>query len=243
MNVNTEKENSQTTPPFCQYALGEKKAEQMLDNIDQQGYAVLDNAIPQALIAQLLADSMTRQAEFSSAGIGRQQDLHRNDAIRKDQTLWLDQSNASNNISGNTSSSTSNNTSNAQQNFLALMTEIQLMINRHFYMGLFDYECHYARYGRGDFYKKHLDAFKGRSNRVLSTVCYLNTPQEGGELLLYAEDGTQILTKVAATAGTLVVFESERFPHEVLPAKAERYSIAGWFRTNNSVGGVVDPAL
>jgi len=39
-----------------------------------------------------------------------------------------------------------------------------------------------------------------------------------------------------------VVFESERFPHEVLAAESERYSIAGWFRMNNSMVGTVDPA-
>jgi len=27
-----------------------------------------------------------------------------------------------------------------------------------------------------------------------------------------------------------VIFLSERFPHEVLPAKKKRHSIAGWFR-------------
>lgn len=34
--------------------------------------------------------------------------------------------------------------------------------------------------------------------------------------------------------GTLVVFLSEEFEHEVLPAKRDRYSIAGWFRVNPS---------
>ena len=36
-----------------------------------------------------------------------------------------------------------------------------------------------------------------------------------------------------------MVFESERFPHEVLAAASVRYSIAGWFRTNNSIAGVL----
>ena len=54
-----------------------------------------------------------------------------------------------------------------------------------FSLGLFDYECHYAKYQQGDFYKKHYDAFKGRSNRIFTTVCYLNTPESGGELVIY----------------------------------------------------------
>ena len=41
-----------------------------------------------------------------------------------------------------------------------------------FFLGL-DYECHYAKYQQGDFYKKHYDAFEVVQpyNR-----CYLNTP-------------------------------------------------------------------
>lgn len=122
------------------------------------------------------------------------------------------------------------------------MNELRLMVNRQFYLGLFDYECHYAKYEHSDFYKKHLDAFKGRSNRVLSTVSYLNTPAQGGELIIYHQESTEVAAKVIRKAGTFVLFESERFPHEVLAAASVRYSIAGWFRTNNSIAGVIDPA-
>jgi SM-20-related protein len=41
---------------------------------------------------------------------------------------------------------------------------------------------------------------------------------------------------------TLVLFLSERFPHEVLPAKRVRYSLTGWFRVNSSSEQQVDPA-
>jgi SM-20-related protein len=34
---------------------------------------------------------------------------------------------------------------------------------------------------------------------------------------------------VAPVGGTLVAFLSERFHHEVLPARRERYSLTGWF--------------
>ncbi|MCP4060155.1 MAG: 2OG-Fe(II) oxygenase, partial [Pseudoalteromonas sp.] len=110
-----------------------------------------------------------------------------------------------------------------------------------FFMGLFDYECHYAKYTQGDFYKKHFDAFKGRSNRVFTTILYLNTPEKGGELVIYKPKSKQIEIIIKPTAGTLVMFESERFAHEVLPAINERYSIAGWFRKNASISGVIDP--
>ena len=108
-------------------------------------------------------------------------------------------------------------------------------------MGLFDFECHFARYRQGDYYQKHLDAFSGRSNRVLTTVSYLNDVSQGGELALYSEQD-QLISTFLPKACSLIVFESERFPHEVLPAVDTRYSIAGWFRKNTSINGVLDPA-
>jgi SM-20-related protein len=112
-------------------------------------------------------------------------------------------------------------------------------------MGLFDYECHFSRYPQGAFYRRHLDAFQGRTNRILSTVCYLNPdwqPGSGGELLIYADEQSQDpIEWVEPCFGTLVVFLSDRFPHEVLPTQRERLSLAGWYRVNNSLGGVVDP--
>ena len=47
---------------------------------------------------------------------------------------------------------------------------------------------------------------------------------------------------IAPKPGTLVVMLSERIPHEVRPAARERLSLAGWFRVNPGVGGVLDPA-
>jgi SM-20-related protein len=189
-----------------------KLIDNFLKTIEKTGYAVIENAIDTALTQKLLEDSLKKQPNFTRAGIGRKNDRHLNEEIRKDTTLWL---------TGETQ---------PQADFLSLMMELRLKINQHFYLGLFEYECHYAKYENGAFYKKHLDAFKGKSNRVFTTVFYLNTPPERGELLIYNEASSKILEKIKPKAGTLVLFESERFPHEVLPAKDERYSIAGWFK-------------
>jgi SM-20-related protein len=116
------------------------------------------------------------------------------------------------------------------------MDEFRLAINQRLFLGLFDYESHYAIYPKGAFYKKHLDAFKGKSNRVLSTVFYLNKDWQahnGGELLIYKPESEEVLETVQPNLGRLVIFLSEQFPHEVLPAQQQRYSIAGWFRVNN----------
>lgn len=196
--------------------------EQLASPFYQQGYVVLEQAIPADLCHALYQD--IQHQTLKAAGVGRQGQYQLDQQVRRDQTAWLSCDNA------------------VQQQYLQLMTQLQLDMNQRCFLGLIDFEAHYARYQQGDFYQKHLDAFVGRSNRVLSVVCYLNTVERGGELVLYDEQD-QVLTKVQPKAGTLVVFESCRFPHEVLPAAETRYSIAGWFRHNSSIQGRIDPAL
>jgi SM-20-related protein len=158
--------------------------------------------------------------------VGREQDLHLNSTVRRDQIRWLEYDDA------------------AESAYLDWMTRLREGLNRRLFMGLFDYECHFAHYAPGAFYKRHLDAFRGKTNRLLTTVFYLNAdwqPSNGGELLIYPEQGEEALERVMPRAGTLVIFLSDRFPHEVLPARADRYSIAGWFRVNASINNQIDP--
>ena len=99
-------------------------------------------------------------------------------------------------------------------------------------LGLTRFESHFAHYSPGSFYRRHLDAFKGDSNRTLSVVFYLNPewqPHHGGELVLYDNAGLE-LGRFPPTQGALAVYLSEEFPHEVLRTESDRYSIAGWFR-------------
>ena len=42
-----------------------------------------------------------------------------------------------------------------------------------------------------------------------------------------------MLDEVRPEFGTLAVFLSEDIPHEVIPARRERFSIAGWHRCND----------
>ena len=194
----------------------------LIDSIYQRGWAWIPDFLPAELNTQLLHEAK-HEAELTPAGIGRQSDHQLNRHIRRDATQWFE---------GET---------DAQQQYLALMAQLQQAFNRYCFLGLFDFECHFARYRQGDYYQKHLDAFSGRSNRVLTTVSYLNDVSQGGELALYNEQD-QLINTFLPAACSLIVFESERFPHEVLPAIDTRYSIAGWFRKNASINGVLDPA-
>jgi SM-20-related protein len=81
---------------------------------------------------------------------------------------------------------------------------------------------------------------------VLSVVTYLNPAwvnSDQGELVIYADDHDRKGLKVVPLYGTIVVFLSEEFPHEVLQANRDRYSVAGWFRVNTSINNQIDPPI
>ena len=158
--------------------------------------------------------------------MGRINDLLHDARIRRDEICW---------ITGE---------SLAGRQWLKWAAELQLYLNRRLFLGLFSFESHFAQYAQGAFYRRHRDAFCGQANRILSVVVYLNKDwqvADGGELVLYAGDGDKFGVKVLPSWGTVVVFLSEEFPHEVLPAKCDRYSIAGWYRLNTSTFGRADP--
>lgn len=201
----------------------------IITDLALHGYAVCADFLPLADQQQLLAhiQQLERSEQLRTAGVGRGQSFHTNRFVRQDEIAWLEP------------------THSPDQFILAPMDELRLALNRALFLGLFDYEAHYAHYPIGGFYKTHIDAFQGRSNRKLSTVCYLNPdwqPNDGGALRLYQpESRQQVLCDILPQAGTLVIFESERFWHEVLPAQRNRYSIAGWFRINTSTSQFLDP--
>ncbi len=126
--------------------------------------------------------------------------------------------------------------------YRAWTDNLRLALNRRLFLGLFDYEFHYARYPVGSFYRRHFDAFRGGGNRVVSSVLYLNPDwgdDHGGELVIHGAGGEAL--RVAPRFGTLAVFLSEEIEHEVLPASRPRYSVTGWFRVNGSIAGEIDP--
>jgi SM-20-related protein len=113
------------------------------------------------------------------------------------------------------------------------MAQTKLLLARRLMIALTDFECHLARYGAGDYYQKHKDAFRNDDSRLITSVFYLNPDwhdDDGGELLMYDESGKEVLLKLAPTMGTHIFFMSARFPHEVLPAKRNRYSLTTWIK-------------
>lgn len=201
--------------------------ENLAAGIESQGYVVLPTALPTPLANQLL-DYLARleQTEFRPARIGRGRDKVKNQFVRRDRIHWIEA---------------------RQPEGLAWhdwLHGLRAYLNRRLLLGLFSVETHFSRYQQGDFYRRHVDAFRGDANRVLSLVTYLNRGWEadqGGELVIYRSDSEERLVTVAPAFGTLVLFLSEEFPHEVLPARRERYAVAAWFRLNGSRQDNIDP--
>lgn len=199
------------------------------DDIEAQGYSIRPGALPEE-IAGSLFDHQQRlsPAMYTDAGIGRGELYLRNEFVRTDEICWI------------------SDCSHAGALWLRWAARLRDFLNRRLFLGLFSFESHFAHYAAGDYYKRHHDAFRGQANRVLSIVAYLNpgwTSSDSGELILYADDHDHAGTKILPLYGTVVVFLSEEFPHEVLPANRDRYSVAGWFRVNTSVNNRIDPPL
>jgi SM-20-related protein len=203
------------------------------NDIVDKGYSISHYALPKELTTLLLQHLTTLPKEdYKRAGIGRADNHAISDFIRTDEISW---------IIGN---------SKATCAWIKWTSSLQEFLNRRLFLGLFSFESHFYHYAKGDFYSKHKDAFKGEDNRVLSVVVYLNknwSVADGGELVMYenilsnATIADDSIATVTPSLGTVVVFLSEEFPHEVLPTKNDRYSIAGWFRLNSSIANKIDP--
>lgn len=118
-----------------------------------------------------------------------------------------------------------------QQAFTDRLDLLRIALNRELLLGLVEVEAHYAVYRPGAGYARHLDQQRDSDARVVSAVFYLNEAwqdTDGGALRLHLADGSH--RDIYPHAGTLLLFLSAQFEHEVLPATRERMSIACWMR-------------
>jgi len=193
------------------------KVENILNELEQQGWSVQENFFSNTLIQELkkTLTSLRDKGILKQAGIGRKNDFHIEQSIRSDENAWFDE----------------NSINKSQIKFLEITEQLQNSINEKLYLGLFELEIHFALYAPNAFYKRHLDQHKNQDTRVITIITYLNEywdKEDGGELQLYLNNGQTV--SVVTKAGTLVCFMSAEFEHEVLPAKRERASLTGWFR-------------
>ncbi|MFW0759323.1 2OG-Fe(II) oxygenase [Pseudomonas sp. H11T01] len=188
----------------------------IVDDLAAQGWSQQNIFLPEDLTLELAAECHKRatEGELAPAAVGRGPFQEIREGIRGDHIQWIEP--------GQVESCDS---------YLGLMDSLRVAINRGLFLGLEDFESHFALYPPGAFYLKHVDRFRDDDRRMVSTVVYLNQgwlPDHGGQLRMYLDEG--VAYDVVPTGGCLVVFLSGEVPHEVLPATRERLSLTGWFR-------------
>jgi SM-20-related protein len=185
---------------------------------------VVDDFIDGELLTRLRWRCSELQASgaLRPAKVGRGPDAQHLPEVRGDFISWLQQPSR-----------------DAEQALLERMDELRVALNRSLMTGLEDFEGHFAVYPAGAAYARHFDRLAGSDLRAISAALYLNeewTEADGGQLRLYLGGGRS--EDVLPAGGRLVAFLSERFEHEVLPARRERMSFTGWFR-RRSLDGLV----
>jgi SM-20-related protein len=196
-----------------------KPASQIAAELGETGISICERFFSPAavLAARLDMTEIMAEGRFHRAGVGHGQGFEIRDSVRRDEICWLNR----------------DNSSLAQESIWTEFDTLKTAFNQTLYLGLNQFEGHYANYESGGFYQRHLDSFADSNleedSRMISLIVYLNEnwqPQDGGELRLYSENSH---IDVAPTGGTLVCFMSREFEHEVLKSHARRVSFAGWF--------------
>jgi SM-20-related protein len=198
--------------------------ESLADDLVRQGWAIADDVLPPALTRRLASECRQRDAQglLTEAATGRGHALRIRPTVRGDSIQWLEPGQ-----------------SLATDDYLQAMDSLRCGLNASLYLGLEDYESHFALYPPGAFYLRHLDRFRDDDRRDLSAIFYLNenwSDDAGGALRLFLEGdaGEPQVLDVQPLAGRLVLFRSAQLFHEVLPAQRERLSLTGWFRRRGS---------
>lgn len=186
-----------------------------LDAFAASGFLIIDDFLENNLAATLLAEAKTWQEQeaFYAAGIGKLENHVIKEDYRKDKIKWINKEECL----------------AATKQYVLILEDLMQQLSRAFFLSLKDYECMFAIYPSGAFYKKHQDQFKKQAHRIISVVLYLNEDwqeKDGGQLMIYKEGND---TEIKPIFNRLVFFKSEMW-HEVLPCTKERYSLTGWMK-------------
>lgn len=193
----------------------------MMERIAEKGWAVepefLSGDDARALVSE--CREAWEVGAFRRAGVGRGAGLAIREDVRRDHVMWIEPGLAT----------------AAQAAWLNRLEELRLALNQGLFLGLFDYEGHFAVYPPGAFYRAHLDRHRQTEDRIVTVILYLNEdwqPGDGGELRLWTTPGEKDgpFELIEPRFGTVVAFLAGEHWHEVLPARRERLSVTGWFR-------------
>ena len=184
-----------------------------VDELANDDYLIIDDFLSESLFQKLKAFLLQHldMDNFSKAGIGALNEYQVKKSIRGDFIYWLDK----------------NRDQELSELFL-LIEHSMKMFNRLCYLSLSGFEFHLAHYPQGSFYKRHLDQFRERNNRMITMIVYLNEDWktgDGGELKIYLADKDALIEPIK---NRCVIFKSDTLEHEVLVTNKSRFSLTGW---------------
>lgn len=185
-----------------------------VDALANDDYLVIDDFLSEGLfelIKSFLLEHISKD-DFAKAGIGALVKYKVTESIRGDFVYWLDKQ----------------RDLDMPELFMNI-EHILSMFNRLCFLSLSGYEFHLAHYPKGSFYKRHLDQFQKRNNRIITIIIYLNEgwkEGDGGELQVYHQHKGAIFIK--PIKNRCVIFRSDTLEHEVLLTHKSRYSLTGW---------------
>lgn len=186
--------------------------EQILDQLDLQGFAIIDQAYQQEYVRTLVEECSNHLNEFRYAAI--QNGVVSN--IRSDHILWI------------------NDELKIAQHHINALNALSHQLNQAFFLGIKEVEAHFACYNAGEFYALHRDNPQGKNGRIISTVYYLHEDWQddwGGELRLQDKHGEWHILR--PKPNRIAIFQSDLL-HEVIQAKHQRLSITAWLRSSDS---------
>lgn len=190
----------------------QSKLDDELETFIQTGFLVLDDVFTLNDVQALQQESGFIDYKQATLTHGERLTNIRGDSIR-----WIDES------------------CPAGMAYLASINALGRYFNQSLYTGIRHAEAHYACYPSGFGYQWHTDNPKGRDERVISAVFYLNddwTDNDGGHISLY--DKKDHLHHLAPKANRLVLFDSN-LRHQVEITHRQRFSIATWLRRDDGV--------
>lgn len=191
-----------------------------VDTLSANDYVVINDFVSEDMFQKLRTFLFyhLKDENFKKAGIGALAEYQVKTSVRGDFVYWLESSRDT-----------------QLDDLFMLIEHIKTMFNRLCYLSLNGYEFHLAHYPEGSFYRKHLDQFRERSNRMITVILYLNEnwqKGDGGELKIYKGGGDTLL--IEPIGNRCVIFRSDALEHEVLLTNKSRYSLTGWLLYQSS---------
>ncbi|ELA08380.1 2OG-Fe(II) oxygenase [Moraxella macacae 0408225] len=183
-----------------------------LSSFDQTGVFVLDACFAASDLLALQTESGL--LEYQQAHLTNGEQIR---AIRGDSIRWIDER------------------CTIGMQYLASIEQLGAFFNQIFFAGIQRSEAHYACYQPGFGYDWHSDNPKGRDERVISAVFYLNdnwADTDGGQI--HVLDKSKTLQILTPKANRLVIFDSD-LRHKVALTHKTRFSIATWLRRDMGI--------